>query len=256
MPSVERVLGELTGALTGVREFRRCLQVGADLWADAVELLRSALTGSRDPEVESFLAWCSDVQRRFDERSRATAATECGIQSIINRLRGDGPSDPTPTSPTRRAATPRPVVSPSGDHYPERAAWAAHLVDQPYSPIKSGVPVVGIARVAGTDRTFTFRPGSGRWTEVAATRLAQLGAPNWVRALDLHIEFQVAAWMVDSGYEDVELVINRESCGERFGRGCHQAIRSFLPRGSRMSVSGTRGGGQHFTYDYEGKARE
>lgn len=147
------------------------------------------------------------------------------------------------------------TTSPAGDSYPARARWATHLIDQSYSAINSGIPVVGIVRVEDTDKTFEFSPGGGHWTELAQQRLAELNAPPWVRAVDYHLEMQVAAWMVKTDTRRVELVINREPCGERFVQGCHQALSAFLPAGFRLSVSGTRGGERYYHHDYDGKAR-
>ena len=72
-----------------------------------------------------------------------------------------------------------PVRSVAGDSYPSTAAWAAHLIDQPYSPVSGGVPVVGIARVAGTGGGFEILPGPGRWTDAAKIRLTELKLPKW-----------------------------------------------------------------------------
>ena len=70
-----------------------------------------------------------------------------------------------------------------------------------------------------------------------------------------HIEMQVASWMVSTRQTEVELVINREPCGERFWLGCHQALPMFLLVGQRLWISGTRGGSQYYSHSYEGKAR-
>lgn len=112
-----------------------------------------------------------------------------------------------------------------------------------------------IVRVRGTENTFEFTPGDGYWTAQARQRLTDLNAPPWARQVDYHVEMQVAAWMVTTGTRRVELVINREPCGELFGQGCHQALSAFLPVGFRLSVSGTRGGDRHYLHDYDGKAR-
>lgn len=106
--------------------------------------------------------------------------------------------------------------SPAGDSYPARAGWAAHLIDQPYSAVNTEIPVVGVVRAEGTDTTFEFTPGGGYWTEQARQRLTELNAPPWARAVDNHLEMQVAAWMVRTDTRNVELVINREPCGERY----------------------------------------
>src|SRR5829696_6474801 len=144
------------------------------------------------------------------------------------------------------------ATSPAGDHYPATASWAAHLIDQPYSAPNSGVPVVGMIRLAG-DRIHEFTPGSGHWTDLARRRLTELNAPAWARSVDYHIEMQVAAWMVATGTRELSLVINREPCGERFGQGCHQALSAFLPVGYRLSVTGTYGGQRYYQHDYDGK---
>lgn len=148
-----------------------------------------------------------------------------------------------------------PARSAAGDSYPPEAAWAAHLIDQPYSAVASGVPVVGIARVTGTGGGFEMRPGPGWWTDEAKHRLGELKLPKWAVKVDHHVEMQVAAWMVSTRQTDIELVINREPCGELFWLGCHQALPMFLPEGYRLSVSGTRGGNQYYSYSYEGRAR-
>jgi hypothetical protein len=148
-----------------------------------------------------------------------------------------------------------PVRSAAGDSYPSTAAWAAHLIDQPYSAVHSRVPVVGIARVAGTGGGFEMRPGPGRWTDEAERRFAELKASEWAVVTGHHIEMQVAAWMLSTGQTEVELVLNREPCGNPIRWGCHQFLPVFLLRGYRLLVSGTRGGSQYYSYSYEGKAR-
>lgn len=100
-----------------------------------------------------------------------------------------------------------------------------------------------------------MHPGPGWWTDAAKRRLAELKLPKWAVKLDYHVEMQVVAWMVSTGQTDVELVINREPCGERFGLGCHQALPMFLLVGHCLSISGTRGGSRYYSYSYEGKAR-
>jgi nucleic acid/nucleotide deaminase of polymorphic system toxin len=60
--------------------------------------------------------------------------------------------------------------------------------------------------------------------------------------------------MIESNTREAAVVINREPCGEQFGRGCHQALAAFLPAGFRLTVLGTRGGERYFEYSYEGKA--
>lgn len=65
-----------------------------------------------------------------------------------------------------------------------------------------------------------------------------------------HVEMQVVAWMVSTGQTDVELVVNREPCGERFGLGCHQVLPMFLLAGHRLSISGTRGGSRYYSHSY------
>jgi hypothetical protein len=147
-----------------------------------------------------------------------------------------------------------PSRSPAGDAYPPNAGWAAHLIDQPYSPVLSRVPVVGIAREVGTNVSFEVRPGQGRWSDEAEHRFMELKAPAEFVSVHHHVEMQIAAWMVRSCTRRTELVINREPCGERFGLGCHQALPIFLPVGYRMSVSGTRGGSRYYSYSYDGRA--
>lgn len=112
----------------------------------------------------------------------------------------------------------RPVRSPAGDAYPPEASWAAHIIDRPYSPPNSGVPVIGIAREAETNGTFEVRPGPSRWTDEAAHRLTELKAPDWALEVHHHIEMQLAAWMMRCEVTSVELVINREPCGSLKGR--------------------------------------
>lgn len=147
----------------------------------------------------------------------------------------------------------QPVRSISGDLYPHSAAWAAHLIDRPYSPVSSKVPVVGIARPASHSAVFELHPGPSRWTDAAKRRFADLKAPDWAARTYYHVEMQVAAWMVSSEVIQAELVLNREPYGERFGRGCHQALPFFLPITYRLSVSGTRGGNRYYSYSYEGE---
>ncbi|MFD4642139.1 DddA-like double-stranded DNA deaminase toxin [Lentzea sp. NPDC058436] len=137
------------------------------------------------------------------------------------------------------------------DTYPPGSS--GHLITAPYSAPNSGVPVEGIAQAPGAP-PFEFLPQGGRWTLAAKQRLADLNAPPWAKAVDYHIELQVAAWMIASGHREVVLTINREPCGERFGKGCHQVLQAFLPRGYRLRVHGTRGGSSHYTYDYEGRS--
>lgn len=143
----------------------------------------------------------------------------------------------------------------TGDAYPPAAAWAAHLIDQPYSPRGSGVPVVGIARQVGVGAGFEIRPGPGRWSDEAERRVTEIKAPDWALEIYYHVEMQVAAWMISSRLGEVELVLNREPCGERFGLGCHQLLPIFLPIGHRLWISGTRGGSRYYSCSYEGKAR-
>jgi hypothetical protein len=120
----------------------------------------------------------------------------------------------------------------TGDAYPPKAAWAAHLIDQPYSPMGGRVPVVGIARELGTGAGFEMRPGPGRWCDVAERRVTELKAPDWAVEICHHIEMQVAAWMASSALTEVELVINREPCGEQV----FAAVREVVSTRSRPTV--------------------
>lgn len=149
----------------------------------------------------------------------------------------------------------KPVRSSAGDTYPPEASWAAHLIDQPYSAAYSRIPVVGLAREAGTNAVFEVCPGPGRWSDEAKHRFTELKAPQRFVKVHYHVEMQIAAWMVRSGRTDAELVINREPCGERYDVGCHQALPVFLPKGYRLFLSGTRGGSQYYSYSYDGRAR-
>ena len=115
--------------------------------------------------------------------------------------------------------------------------------------------MVGIAQPTGSP-PFEFAPQGGKWTQLAKQRLADLNAPPWAREVDYHIELQVAAWMIAAGHQTVVLTINREPCGERFGKGCHQVLQGFLPRGYRLVIHGTRGGDNDYTYTYEGRSEQ
>lgn len=149
----------------------------------------------------------------------------------------------------------KPIRSPAGDAYPPEASWAVHLIDQPYSATNSGIPVIGLAREAGTNTTFEVHPGPSRWTDEAEHRLTELKAPDWALEVHHHIEMQIAAWMMGCGATSAELVINRQPCGARKGRGCHQALPMFLLMGYRLYVSGTRGASRYYSHSYDGRAR-
>jgi hypothetical protein len=187
------------------------------------------------------------VARTCEDARAAILAGIAAVEAYRERVAGQ----PVASSTTSTTA---PVTSPAGDSYPPDAAWAAHLIDQPYSADGSGVPVIGIVRATGRAAIFEFRPGASRWTDIAQARLAALNAPTFTRKVDFHVEMQVAAWMVETGVTHVELVINREPCGQLRGRGCHQALRWFLPAGYHLSVTGTRGD-RYYKSDYDGTAR-
>lgn len=245
MASIGDIVTGLRGVLDRIGVGRRSLSAGETAWSDAASGLAAVTDGSNQPEVADLVRLEAVTRDRLREAADSLSRCEAEINAMIARFAGAAARPPDVAEA---------VKSPPGDSYPPDAGWAAGLIDQPYSPVNSGVPVVAIVRATSSAKSFTWKPGSGRWTESAKRRLAYLNAPAWARRVDYHIEMQVAAWMVESGTRQVELVINREPCGERFGRGCHQALQAFLPSGYRLSVFGTRGGGRYFTCDYDGKA--
>jgi hypothetical protein len=242
--SVAEVVAGLDNVLSKAREAVAHLQAAEQTWREYTAKLMALLAGSRQDEVRQLAGFAAVVTQLLDHARTAALAAIAHVEAYREQIAG------TPAAPT---AVPR-VMSPARDQYPPEAAWAAHLIDQPYSEVYSRVPVVGIARVTGSTMIFEFRPGPGRWTDATKARMVSMKAKPWAFRTVGHVETQVVAWMIETGTTHVELVINREPCGERVPWGCHQVLSRFLPVGYRLVVSGTRGGNLYYSYNYDGKA--
>ncbi|MFD1146714.1 DddA-like double-stranded DNA deaminase toxin [Saccharothrix hoggarensis] len=256
-------LGEVERAVRAVSDHARRLEAllaeAAGHAAEAADLLAPAGCGSR--REDEFLGTASAWRDAADEadclRTLVTAA-----RTALDRYLTAPPPPPPPLPPPPTSDPVRSVRSPSGDHYPVEAGWGAHLMGR-YSAPRSGVPVHGLARAKGSETTLSFRPGEQYWTErvVERARFLRAGAAFWKARVHFHVEFETAAWMVESGVREAELIVNRTPCGYRMDLerqpGCHQYLRRFLPVGSALHVYGTdENGRKTFIATYRGLSEQ
>lgn len=257
MPVIE-IITACNVALEKLTAASKDLKNAEEAWGKAFTALQNALIGSHQSILLQEIQQVGvEITAKFLQVRGLLTTITIDITTYRDRLRGrgiGGPRPPTTNAPTPPAvSSPLQVRSPAGDRYPPEAAGLAELIDQPYSPVNSGIPVVGLIQPP-KHPVHEFTPGGGHWTDRVQQRLDQLNAPDWVKKVDYHVEMQAAAWLMDSGANEATLVINREPCGEQFGKGCHQALQGFLRSGFRLTVVGTRGGEQYYKYYYEGKS--
>jgi SCP1.201-like deaminase len=258
--SINEVIAALCAA--AARAVPPGLAVAVGEFEGAAAMVRNAAEGSSQPEAAEAAGWLDQATARAIEAHQACVAAQDSIGRIIAALTPAAGAAGSPgTVDHDRPQPPSSVQSPHGDRYPVRSKWAAHLMDR-YSPPRSGLPVRGMVRVAGQDQTFEFKPGAEFWAKKAYERVKSLQVPERIKRslgrISTHVEFQVAAWMVESGHTEVEVCINRTPCGYRKdlseNDGCHQFLQGFLPGGCRIHLYGTDDNGKKaYIATYEGK---
>jgi hypothetical protein len=228
MSSIADIITTLEQGLLRIRGIDACLRQASDAWADATNLLRTALEGSQDPDAEVLLAHCAATEQAFTQQSQLLVAVATTVEGVIRRLRGE------PSAHQSRNAVPKALLFDSSD-------WLARVgrsIDPKTTKVTTGIGF----DPAGNE---SVRLTSGR-DDLALTAQERLSSsrqypkpPGWrpgmLFAAAEHAETKHAVWMRTHGVTHTTVVINHPRvCGPPYG--CEVAVRTILPRGWTMTV--------------------
>lgn len=252
---VSRALTEVDNALRGLHNALSAIEEAADAFDAAVHgtfdhdlfMVLESWRRQRD-EIEQAIAAVESIRvvhlRYLEFLGTDSEFSASVISDIVNS--SDQPSDI--------------VRSPSGDAYPMQASWGVDRA-RPYSRPGSKDPVRGLIRTDDGE-IIELKPGRGLMVmpAVKRARVAELPEVFWLADICHHVEFQAAAWMLNRGKTETDVIINRTVCFYRKDlepwrtTGCDEWLPHFLPRGTKLHVYGTDDDGKAvFLKTYEGE---